>query len=121
MACCKIGKVEPMNATRSAVVVGAGIIGVCTGLELRKRGWAVTLIDRLEPGAGCSFGNAGILASQAVVPIALPGLQSQVPRLLLDPESPLVIRWRSLAGTWRWLLRFRRAAAREDTLVASSP
>jgi len=99
-----------MNATRSAVVVGAGIIGVCTGLELRKRGWAVTLIDRLEPGAGCSFGNAGILASQAVVPIALPGLQSQVPRLLLDPESPLVIRSRSLPGTWRWLLHFRRAA-----------
>jgi D-amino-acid dehydrogenase len=99
-----------VNTTRSAVVVGAGIVGVCTGLELRRRGWAVTLIDRLDPGAGCSFGNAGILAAHAVVPIALPGLHSQLPRLLLDRMSPLVIRWRSLPGTWRWLLQFRRAA-----------
>jgi D-amino-acid dehydrogenase len=99
-----------MNTTRSAVVVGAGIVGVCTGLELQRRGWAVTLIDRAEPGAACSFGNAGILASQAVVPIALPGLHSELPRLLLEADSPLAIRWRSLPGTWRWLLHFRRAA-----------
>ncbi len=90
--------------------MGAGIVGVCTGLELQRRGWAVTLIDRLGPGEGCSFGNAGILASMAVVPIALPGLHSELPRLLLDPDSPLAIRWRSLPGTWRWLLQFRRAA-----------
>ena len=103
-----------MNATRSAVVVGAGIIGVCTGLELRKRGWAVTLIDRLEPGAACSFGNAGILAAQAVVPMALPGLAAQAPRLLCAADSPLVIRWRSLPYTWRWLLQFRRAATLDN-------
>ena len=102
-----------MNSTRKAIVVGAGIVGVCTGLELRRRGWAVTLIDRLEPGAGCSFGNAGIIAAQAVVPIALPGLAAQVPRLLLDADGPLVIRWRSLPSTWRWLLQFRRAATLE--------
>ena len=101
---------DAMNSTRNAVVVGAGIVGVCTGLELQRRGWSVTLIDRLEPGQGCSFGNAGILAAQAVVPIALPGLAAQVPRLLLDADSPLVIRWRSLPHTWRWLLHFRRAA-----------
>ncbi len=103
---------DAMNSTRNAVVVGAGIVGVCTGLELQRRGWAVTLIDRLEPGQGCSFGNAGILAAQAVVPIALPGLAAQVPRLLLDADSPLVIRWHSLPHTWRWLLHFRRAATR---------
>ena len=32
------------------VVVGAGIAGACTALELRKRGASVTLIDRWEPG-----------------------------------------------------------------------
>ncbi len=105
-----------MNSTRCAVVVGAGIVGVCTGLELQRRGWAVTLIDRLEPGAGCSFGNAGILAAQAVVPIALPGLHRQLPKMLLDAQSPLAIRWRSLPGTWRWLLRFSRSA----TLAAAT-
>ena len=45
------------KAHKRAIVVGAGIVGVCTGLELQKRGWDVTIIDRLAPGEGCSFGN----------------------------------------------------------------
>ena len=81
-----------MENPRSAIVVGAGIVGICTAVELRRRGWAVTLVDRQEPGHGCSYGNAGILAAHAVVPIALPGLMAEVPRMLLDPEGPLVLR-----------------------------
>jgi glycine/D-amino acid oxidase-like deaminating enzyme len=37
-------------ARPSAVVVGAGIAGVMTALELARRGESVTLIDRWEPG-----------------------------------------------------------------------
>ncbi len=37
-------------ARSSAVVVGAGIAGVMTALELARRGESVTLIDRWEPG-----------------------------------------------------------------------
>ncbi|MEE8227757.1 MAG: FAD-dependent oxidoreductase [Kiloniellales bacterium] len=29
-----------------AVVIGAGIIGVCCALQLQREGWAVTRIDR---------------------------------------------------------------------------
>ena len=57
---------------------------------------AVTLVDRLGPGTGCSFGNAGILASMAAVPVGLPGFERQLPHMLLDPDSPLVLRWRAL-------------------------
>ena len=95
---------------RRAVVVGAGIVGICSALELQRRGWKVTLVDRLEPATGCSFGNAGILASMAVVPVGLPGFARQLPRMLLDPDSPLVLRWRALPQTLPWLLHFRRAA-----------
>ena len=59
---------------------------------------------------GCSFGNAGILASMAVVPVGLPGFERQLPGMLLDPDSPLVLRWSSWRHTLPWLLRFRRAA-----------
>lgn len=95
---------------RTAVVVGAGIVGVCCALELQKRGFRVTIIDRLEPGEGCSFGNAGILAAQAVVPVAMPGIMKKVPKMLLDPESPLVVRLGSLPLTFPWLLKFQQAA-----------
>ena len=99
-----------MSGKRRAVVVGAGVVGICTALELQRCGWAVTVVDRLAPGMGCSCGNAGILAASAVVPVGLPGFERQLPRMLLDPDSPLVLRWRSLPSTLPWLLHFRRAA-----------
>ncbi len=99
--------------TRRAIVIGAGIVGVCTGLELLKRGWQVTIIDRLEPGEGCSFGNAGILAAQAVVPVGMPGIMRKAPKMLLDRDGPLVVRFRSLPKTIPWLLHMRRAATME--------
>ena len=102
-----------MASTRHAVVVGAGIVGICTAIELRRQGLAVTVLDRLEPGHGCSFGNAGILAAHAVVPIGLPGAGGQLPRMLFDAESPLALRWGSLPRTLPWLLRMRR----ESTLA----
>lgn len=98
---------------RHAVVVGAGIVGICCGIELRRRGFAVTVMDRLDPGEACSYGNAGILAAQAVVPIAMPGLMWQVPRMLLDPDGPLVVRPRALPKTLPWLWQFYRAANAE--------
>lgn len=104
---------------RRAIVVGAGIVGVCTAIELNRRGWSVTVVDRLEPGAACSFGNAGILAAQAVVPVAMPGIEREARQMLLDPESPLVIRLRSLPWTLSWLLKFRQAANMERLPAAA--
>lgn len=99
-----------MASTRHAVVIGAGIVGICTAIELRRSGLEVTVLDRLEPGQGCSFGNAGILAAQAVVPIGLPGAGGQLPRMLFDAESPLSLPWASLPRWLPWLLRMRRAS-----------
>ena len=99
------------NHEDRAIVIGAGIVGVCTALELQRRGLTVTMIDRLEPAGGCSFGNAGVLGAQGVVPIGLPGLYKSVPKMLLDPKGPLVIRRRGLTRTIPWLWHFYRASA----------
>jgi len=44
-------------------VVGAGIVGACVSHALVKRGAEVTLIDRDEPGRGCSYGNSGAISA----------------------------------------------------------
>ncbi|WP_443697720.1 FAD-dependent oxidoreductase, partial [Pseudomonas sp.] len=36
------------------IVLGAGIVGVCTALHLQARGVQVILIDRQQPGNGTS-------------------------------------------------------------------
>ena len=43
------------------IVLGAGIIGVSTALQLARRGKSVVLVDRRGPGEETSFGNAGLI------------------------------------------------------------
>ena len=104
---------EGTHRRRHFTVVGAGIVGVCCAFALRRDGHRVTLIDRDEPGRGCSYGNGGIVQIGASVPVATPGVLRQVPRMLLDPNGPLVIRWPYLPRLTPYLLRFI-AAARPD-------
>ena len=54
------------------IILGAGIVGVATGIHLLRRGRSVTLIDRSEPGRETSFGNAGIIQREGVRPHAFP-------------------------------------------------
>ncbi|MEE8275644.1 MAG: FAD-dependent oxidoreductase [Alphaproteobacteria bacterium] len=95
---------------RRAVVIGAGIVGVACALTLQRDGWRVTLLDPEAPGEGASKGNAGIIAVDHTTPLALPGLLPRVPRMLLDSQSPLAIRWRYLPRLLPWLARFLAAS-----------
>ncbi len=110
-------------------VIGAGIVGAAIALELQKRGHDVTLVDRDEPGRGCSFGNSGAISPGSVAPLALPGVLASVPRMLLDAQSPLRVPLSYLPRALPWLVRFvasatpqkvARAAARLDALHAGA-
>ncbi|KAB0677696.1 NAD(P)/FAD-dependent oxidoreductase [Aureimonas leprariae] len=57
---------------RTALVLGAGAVGVSSALHLQRRGWQVALVDRQAPGRATSYGNAGIVQSEAVEPYAMP-------------------------------------------------
>lgn len=54
------------------IVLGAGIVGVSVALHLQKRGRAVLLVDRRQPGEGTSFGNAGLIQREGVTPYPFP-------------------------------------------------
>jgi len=53
-------------------VLGAGMVGVCIALHLQKRGRAVVLVDRRGAAEETSFGNAGMIQREAVVPHGFP-------------------------------------------------
>ncbi|MBN9371027.1 MULTISPECIES: FAD-binding oxidoreductase [unclassified Hydrogenophaga] len=65
------------------IVLGAGMVGVCTALHLRQRGHAVTLVDRRGPGRETSYGNAGIIQREAVEPYAFPRDWAMLARVAL--------------------------------------
>jgi D-amino-acid dehydrogenase len=54
------------------LVLGAGMVGVSTALALQAIGRDVVLVDRKAPGRETSYGNVGIIQSEAVEPYALP-------------------------------------------------
>jgi D-amino-acid dehydrogenase len=49
-----------------AIVLGAGIIGICVALHLQKRGRSVALVDRRGGAEETSFGNAGLIQREGV-------------------------------------------------------
>ncbi len=69
------------------VVLGAGIVGVSIALHLQKRGRAVVLLDRRRPGEETSFGNAGLIQREGVVPYAFPRGVADLLRVALK-EGP---------------------------------
>ena len=93
---------------KKIAVVGAGILGVSTAEWLRRDGAEVELIDRIEPGSPeqTSYGNAGLLASSSIVPVAVPGLIAKIPGMLLNPDSPLFLRWSYLPRMLPWIARY---------------
>jgi D-amino-acid dehydrogenase len=55
-----------------AVVLGAGIVGICVALHLQKAGRSVLLVDRGQPGGETSYGNAGLIQREGVYPYGFP-------------------------------------------------
>ena len=103
----------------SVIIVGAGIVGLYTAYYLHRAGWRVTVIDRDEPGAGCSSGNAGALSTGSVAPLGMPGIVRQAPRMLLDPSGPLCVPPHYWLAAAPWLLRFVRASTPENVAAIS--
>jgi glycine/D-amino acid oxidase-like deaminating enzyme len=104
-----------MTEPRPTVVVGAGIVGVSTAIWLRRGGTPVTLVDRGAPGQGTSYGNAGVIANCSMVPVTTPGLIRKGPKLALDPNFPLFVRWSYLPKLLPWLIRYLGHANDADT------
>ena len=106
---------------KQVIVVGAGIVGVATALWLQRGGAAVTLVDRDGPAAGASHGNAGLLAASAVLPNSEPGMIWKAPRMALDRDQPLFLRWSYLPRMAPWLWQFlRRCNARDTGAIAQA-
>ena len=104
-----MSKPDMENSRRHVAVIGAGIVGTCCAWHLRRRGFAVSLIDRVPPGQSCSYGNASCISASSIIPFSYPGIIRKVPRWLVDPLGPLTIRPADFPALLPWFWRFWRA------------
>ncbi|MFV0383979.1 NAD(P)/FAD-dependent oxidoreductase [Paracoccus sp. (in: a-proteobacteria)] len=99
------------NRGADVIVIGAGVIGLSSALELQARGLSVAVLDREGPAAGASAGNAGAFAFTDILPLASPGILRKAPKWLLDPLGPLSVPPAYALRIAPWMFRFWRACA----------
>lgn len=88
---------------KQVVVIGAGVIGICTAYFLAAAGHEVAVIERRGNVAEeASFGNAGVIAAAASGPLAMPGMPKKILSFLLRPEAPVLLHPHASRALWHW-------------------
>ena len=95
---------------KSVGIIGSGIQGVCTGLQLIKKGVPVTIFDRQDPLSQdfkpASYGNAGHFSPYAVLQLNRPDILFDVPKMLFSSYGPLALKWNYVPKMLNWFFYY---------------
>ena len=98
--------------TADVAVIGGGVVGLATAIELAGAGHRVRVIEAFDFARGTSHGNAGLLCPSYVTPMASPQMLLAAIGWLMRGEGPLTLARAPWHGDMaRWLARFVRACA----------
>ena len=100
----------------SVGIIGAGIQGVCIGLQLTKKGIPVTIFDREDPGSMSSYGNAGHFSPYAVVQLNRPDVIYDIPKMLLSSYGPLALKWNYIPKMIPWILKYLKSSTKKSMM-----
>jgi glycine/D-amino acid oxidase-like deaminating enzyme len=105
---------------KSSGIIGAGIQGVCIGLQLLKKGIPVTLFDRAcpldEDSKPTSYGNAGHFSPYAVLQFNRPDILYDVPKMLLGSNGPLALKWNHVPKMIPWFIKYLKNCNKKSML-----
>ena len=108
---------EDVGFKSSVAVIGAGIQGVCVSLNLIKKGYKVTIIDRDDPGlSSASYGNAGHFSPYASLSMNRPDILIDIPAMLLSTTGPLALKWNYVPKMIPWFLKFIKNCTKKNMM-----
>src|SRR5213595_783620 len=102
----------PMART-DAIVLGAGIVGTAIALHIAKRGASVALVDRRAPGEETSYGNAGVIEGNTLLPHPFPASLLALMRVALKRATEADYHISFLPQVAPWLLAYRANSSLE--------
>ena len=107
---------------KNIVVVGGGIIGLCSAYYLFKEGHNVTVMDKSNMDGvdgGASYVNAGYLTPSHIVPLAAPGMISQGLKYMFNSSSPFYMKPRLDKDFIEWAWYFKKSSTKEKVAQAT--
>ncbi|WP_025663464.1 NAD(P)/FAD-dependent oxidoreductase [Aquimarina megaterium] len=97
--------------SKEVIIIGGGIIGLCSAYYLHKEGHHVTVIDQSAMDSGASYVNAGYLSPSHIIPLAAPGVMKKGLKWMFNPTSPLFIKPRLNSDFLRWTWAFNKSCS----------
>src|SRR5690606_32204423 len=95
--------------SKKVIIIGGGIIGLCSAYYLQKEDCQVTIVDQSNMDAGASYVNAGYLSPSHIVPLSAPGVMKKGLKWMFNSASPLYIKPRLDADFLKWTLAFNKS------------
>jgi len=105
-----------MRADSDVLVIGGGVIGVCSAYYLAEKGFSVSILEQGEIASGCSGANAGLVVPSFSIPLAAPGTLGKWFRWMIKPKSPFSTKLRFDPALFLWLRQFRKACQQKKML-----
>ena len=104
-----------------ALVIGGGVVGLCSAYYLSQSGWEVTVIDRTDLSDSCSYGNLGMIVPSHFVPLAAPGMIAQGIKWMFNSKSPFYVKPSLNRELISWGLKFIKSATQENVERSAIP
>ena len=95
---------------KEVVIIGGGIIGLCSAYCLLKEGHKITVIDKSDISSGASFVNAGYITPSHIISLASPGIITKGIKWMFDSSSPFYIKPRLDSDLLKWAWAFKKSA-----------
>jgi D-amino-acid dehydrogenase len=97
--------------SKEVIVIGGGIIGLCSAYYLHKAGHQVTVVDQSNMDSGASYVNAGYLSPSHIIPLSAPGVVKTGLKWMFNPSSPLYIKPRLDREFLKWTWAFNKSCS----------
>ena len=104
---------------KKIAIIGSGIVGICTAVELINRGFSVTVIDPNEPGSQTSYGNAGVLTDTSLMIINNPQLLRSLFSLIFKRKTSFRYSKLFVFSRLSWVINFLMFSKRKHMEVAA--
>ncbi len=99
--------------SKKVVIIGGGIMGVCSAYFLNKEGHEVTIIDKSNFSSGASYVNAGYITPSHIISLAAPGIITKGLKWMFNPASPFYVKPRLDKDFLQWAWAFKRSATKK--------